>query len=135
MKISKEVEKAYQVAIEARLKAHAPYSKFLVGAAVKLKGEDTIIGGCNVENMSYGATVCAERTAIWKAITEGKKDFEFIVILTQCDPAGPPCGVCRQVLSEFVDGDFDVYLANLDGIQKHYKFKELLPHPFEKDLL
>lgn len=135
MNVSNEVQKAYEVAIASRLKAHAPYSQFLVGAAIKLKGEETYIGGSNVENMSYGGTVCAERTAVWKAVTEGKKEFQFIVVLTQSEPAGTPCGMCLQVLSEFVEADFDVYLANLKGVQKHYKFSELFPHPFDKKLL
>jgi cytidine deaminase len=135
MNITKEVEKAYQVAINTRKNAHAPYSKFLVGAAIKIKNEDQYFGGGNVENMSYGATVCGERTAVWNAVTAGKKDFEFIVVLTQCEPAGTPCGMCLQVLSEFVGPDFLVYLANLDGIQKELKFSELMPYPFDKELL
>ena len=129
--MDKLVEKAWHVALKARENAHAPYSHFKVGAALKLKGMDEIIPGCNVENASFGATVCAERTAIQCSVANhGKTDFEFIVVVTDTDPATQPCALCLQVMSEFAHPDMPVYLANLKGVQYSITFKELLPNPF-----
>ncbi len=113
--------------------AYAPYSNFKVGAAL-LCGDGTVFTGCNVENASYGVTNCAERTALFKAVSEGHTDFTAIAITGGPDgvPAGPcyPCGTCRQALSEFVSSDFDVYLKDEDGKTLSYKFNELLPLTF-----
>lgn len=129
--MDKLVEKAWQVAMNARENAHAPYSQFKVGAALKLKDKEEIISGCNVENASFGATVCAERTAIQCSVANyGKTDFEFIVVVTDTDPATQPCALCLQVLSEFAHPEMPVHLANLNGVQSTILFKDLLPNPF-----
>ena len=127
----KEVSEAYALAKAARDHAHAPYSKFKVGAALKIKGKNELIQGCNVENASYGATVCAERTAFQTAVAKnGKTEYEYIVVITDTEPAVGPCGLCLQVMAEFCPPDFKVYLANLKGVQKETTFKELLKNPF-----
>jgi len=87
-------------AIEAMENAYAPYSKFKVGAALLTKS-GKIYTGCNIENSSYGASVCAERVAIFKAVSEGEHDFELLVVATKTEEPSPPCGICRQVISEF----------------------------------
>jgi cytidine deaminase len=116
-------------AIAARRNAFAPYSKFQVGAAI----EDTdgrIHTGCNVENATYGLTVCAERVAVWKAISEGVRAFRRVAIATDTESLTPPCGACRQILWEFC-GDVEVVLVNLHGKQETYRLKELFPKPFD----
>ena len=129
-----EVQKAYQAALEAREKAYAPYSKYHVGAAVKWHGREKVFSGCNVENSSYGATVCAERIAIFNSITEqGAGQIEFFVLVTE-NLAGP-CGMCLQVMSEFADGKMPVYLGDLEGLQKKCAFEEFLPTAFDKEML
>ena len=122
-----------EMAIEGTNRSYAPYSHFHVGAAL-LSKTGKIYGGCNVENAAYGPSNCAERTAIFKAVSEGEKEFEAIciaggmngVITDFC----PPCGVCRQVLSEFCDRDFKIILANGKGEQKVFTLAELLPESF-----
>ncbi len=129
--VSDKVKQAYDIAIKARSNAHAPYSKFQVGSALKLNGIDDPIPGCNVENASYGGTICAERGSVLSSVAQfGKKDFEFIVVVTDQEEPAVPCAFCLQVMSEFVKADFPVYLGNLKGITKKVLFKELLPHPF-----
>ena len=125
---------AYKTAVEARERAHAPYSGFKVGAALSVKGVEKIYPGCNVENASYGGTVCAERTAMFNAVAEnGKIPFEFCVVVTDTDFATPPCALCLQVFSEFCSPDFPIYLGTVkEGIQKKMLLKELLPVPFNK---
>ena len=111
-------------AIEARLAAYAPYSKFQVGAAlVSESGE--IFTGCNVENLSYGLTICAERNAIFAAVAAGTQRFSAIAVVADSDKAISPCGACRQVMCEF--GDFPVILANLHGEVVQSTVDELLP--------
>src|ERR1700752_865511 len=97
----------------AREHAHAPYSNFRVGAAVRAKS-GRIFSGCNVENASYGLTLCAERVAIFKAISEGERGFDAVAVVTDKDELTPPCGACRQIIWEFC-GDAAVLLANLRG--------------------
>ena len=124
-----------KAAIEAREKAYAPYSHFMVGAAVLTK-DGQVYTGCNVENASYGATNCAERTAFFKAIYDGERAFEKIAIVgamegKEANDTCAPCGVCRQVMMEFCDSEsFQIVLA--DGEEKHMVFtlKELLPYGF-----
>jgi cytidine deaminase len=116
-------------AVEARKKAYAPYSRFKVGAAL-LGKSGKIYLGCNIENASYGLTCCAERTAIFKAISEGEQDFEAIAVATSNGVA--PCGACRQVLSEFAP-DLIVYTANLQGRIKTTSIRILLPNAFTPD--
>jgi len=126
------VQKGYELACQARERAYAPYSNFLVGASLKLTGEDRYFSGCNVENASYGGTVCAERTAIWNTVTElgGKPSIEWMVLVTDTDPASTPCGMCLQVMSEFLDPETPIYLSNLQGIERVLPFKDFLPHAF-----
>ncbi|GAB6098637.1 cytidine deaminase [Halanaerocella petrolearia] len=117
-------EELIEAARKAREQAYAPYSNFKVGAAL-LTAEGDIYTGCNVENSSYGLSNCAERTAIFKAISEGKKDFERLVVVTDTDRPATPCGACRQVISEF-GPDIEVIMANLEGDTIVKEINELL---------
>jgi homotetrameric cytidine deaminase len=131
MQINADVEKTYRVACEGRKNAYAPYSNFKVGAAVKFKGHDLISAGCNVENASYGATICAERGAILSGIaSHGQTEIDHLVVVTDTDPVTVPCALCLQVLSEFCGPETPIYLGNLDGVKDMRLFKELLPMPF-----
>lgn len=131
MKTNSDVQKAYKIALEARRNSYSPYSKFKVGAAIKIKGQTIPIGGCNVENASYGATMCAERTALFSAVAKhGKIKPEFIVIVTGEKNATVPCGLCLQALAEFCPDNMKVYLGNEKEILAEKKFKDFLPHAF-----
>ena len=123
------VEKATQV----REIAYAPFSKFKVGAAVETETGE-IFTGCNVESASYGLTVCAERVAIWKAVSEGKKKFSRIAVVADTEELTPPCGACRQIIWEFC-GDVPVIMANLKGDVETVQMKELLPRAFDMKFL
>ena len=112
----------------ARENAVAPFSKFKVGAALRTKSGKTY-RGCNVENCTYGLTVCAERVALLTALAAGERDFTAIAVVTQSDEPGTPCGPCRQLMWEYC-GDIDVTLANLVGQKTEYKLSTLFPHPF-----
>jgi cytidine deaminase len=118
---------------DARLRAIAPYSKFLVGAALRL-ADGRIVTGCNVENASYGLTMCAERVALLKALSDGHRDFTMIAVVADTDDPTPPCGPCRQLLWEYC-GDIPVVLANLMDIRAHHQLGQLLPFPFDGRLL
>lgn len=118
--------------------SYAPYSRFHVGAALLAK-DGTVWSGCNIENAAYGPSNCAERTAVFKAVSEGCHDFEAIAIaggaenadgIPQISDFCPPCGVCRQVLAEFCGKDFKVILVGKDGSQKILTLGELLPESF-----
>lgn len=125
-------ERLIEEAIRAREFAYIPYSNFAVGAA--LLGEDGLVyRGCNIENSSYGMTNCAERTAIFKAVSEGVKTFKALAITG--DTKGPisPCGACRQVIAEFCVGTMPVYLTNLKGNVQETTVAELLPGAFSKE--
>jgi cytidine deaminase len=122
-----------EAAREVRLKAHAPFSRFLVGAALET-ANGRIITGCNVESATYGLTVCAERVAAFKAVSEGVRDFVRVAVVADTQEPTPPCGACRQVLWELC-GDVEVILANLDAEKAHYQLAGLLPHPFDARLL
>lgn len=125
--------KLVESARKAREKAYAPFSNFKVGAAVEtLEGE--IFVGCNVESASYGLTVCAERVAIWKAVSEGKKNFKRVAVVADTEKLTPPCGVCRQIIWEFC-GDVPVTFANLKGKVETAQMKELLPRAFDTKFL
>jgi cytidine deaminase len=124
-----EYETLITAAKQARENAHAPYSNFRVGAAVRASSGRTF-GGCNIENASYGLTLCAERVAIFKALSEGERNFEAIAVVTDADVLTPPCGACRQILWEFC-GDVPVLLANLQGRRESLKMSELFPKPFD----
>jgi cytidine deaminase len=113
----------------ARLKAHAPFSRFKVGAA--LRGRGRVFTGCNVESASYGLTMCAERVAAGKAISEGISRFDAIAIVTDQARLTPPCGACRQVLWELC-GDIWVHVANTRGESKTMRLSELIPMPFDR---
>jgi cytidine deaminase len=117
----------------ARILAHAPYSHFQVGAAVET-GEGKIFSGCNIENATYGLTVCAERVAVWKALSEGARGFRRVAVVVDTDELTPPCGACRQVLWEFC-ADIEVILANLTGKKAVYRLRDLLPYPFDQRFL
>jgi cytidine deaminase len=122
-------DKLIAAARAARENAHAPYSKFRVGAAL-LARSGNIFSGCNVENASYGLTLCAERTAIVKAISEGERQSEAIAVVTDVEKLTPPCGACRQFIWEFC-GDIPVILANLSGKVERESAARLLPRAFD----
>ena len=125
-------EKLVELAKEAMLRSYSPYSGYRVGAALLCK-DGTVYQGCNIENASYTPTVCAERTAFFKAISDGKREFEAIAICGGKDGvitgAFPPCGVCRQVMREFCDDSFKVLLVDAQGWQTR-TLQELLPYSF-----
>jgi cytidine deaminase len=112
-------------ATEARGRAYAPYSKFAVGAALLTKS-GRVVTGCNVENLSFGLTICAERAAVFAAIALGEKEFEAIAVVADSQTPVTPCGACRQVLAEFA-GDLPVCSANLEGVRFESTIRELLP--------
>lgn len=115
---------------EAMKYAYAPYSNFKVGAALLTESGNIYIG-CNIENISFGATNCAERTAVFKAVSEGEKNFKAIAIVSSSGKFTPPCGICRQVLSEFSE-DMDIILADKDENIKIIKLNELIPFSFDR---
>jgi cytidine deaminase len=117
----------------AREHAHAPHSNFRVGAAVRAKS-GRVFTGCNVENATYGLTLCAERVAVFKAISEGERGFDAVAVVADTDALTPPCGSCRQILWEFC-GDAEVVLANLRGKVERYRMSALLPKPFDDSFL
>jgi cytidine deaminase len=118
-----------EAAKQARENAHAPYSNFRVGAALR-STSGRIFGGCNVENATYGLTMCAERVAIFKAISEGERGFSAIAVVTDTEVLTPPCGSCRQLIWEFC-GDIPVSMANLKGKIEIIQMRELFPRPFD----
>jgi cytidine deaminase len=128
-----EYEALITAATQSRENAHAAYSNFRVGAALR-STSGRIFGGCNVENATYGLTVCAERVAIFKAISEGERGFDAIAVVTETESLTPPCGACRQLIWEFC-GDVPVILANLKGKIEIIPMRELLPKPFDSSSL
>ncbi|MDF1564631.1 MAG: cytidine deaminase [Deltaproteobacteria bacterium] len=122
-----------EAALEARKKAYAPYSGFLVGAAL-LTESGEIVGGCNVENASYGLSICAERTAVARAVAQGHQHFTMVAVATQSSPPSPPCGVCLQTLAEF-ETDLRVVLVNPQGERARLQLTTLLPVRFQKKSL
>src|ERR1700723_3645141 len=120
-------------ALSARENAHAPFSKFLVGAAIE-DDAGRIHTGCNVENATYGLTVCAERIAVFKAISEGARGFRRVVVVADTDTLHPPCGACRQIPWEFC-GDVEIVLANLSGKSEALQLGELFPRPFDSSFI
>ncbi len=127
------LEQLIAMAMQARENAFAPYSNFKVGAAL-LAANGKVYTGCNVENASYGLTVCAERVALWKAISEGEREFTRMAVVTQSDRPASPCGACRQLLWEFC-GDIDIILANTRGARESRRVRELFPLPFDRSFL
>jgi cytidine deaminase len=128
-----ETQTIFSAAAEARKHAHAPYSQFYVGAALVLdQAPSTIYTGCNIENISYGATICAERTAVVKALSEHPHSkIKALALVTDSPQVDCPCGMCLQVLSEFCESSTPIHLCNLKGVQKTVLFKELMPFQFE----
>jgi len=120
-------------AVDVRERAQARFSKFKVGAALETDTGD-VVTGCNVENATYGLTMCAERVALYKAISEGKNVFTRIAVVADTDEPTPPCGSCRQLLWEYC-GDIEVILANLSQVKRRMRLSQLLPLPFDARLL
>ena len=117
----------------ARAHAQAAYSGFRVGAALEC-ADGTVVTGCNIENATYGLTVCAERVALWKALSEGRTTFRRIAVVADTERPTPPCGACRQLLWEYC-GDIEIVLANLQHETGRLQLRELLPMPFDRSLL
>ena len=127
------MDSLFEAALRVRANAHAPYSNFQVGAA--LEDEDgRIHTGCNVENSTYGLTMCAERVAVFKAISEGARKFRRIAIATGSEKLTPPCGACRQILWEFC-GDIEITLVNPAGRTGTLRLSEIFPNPFDDSFL
>jgi len=127
-----DYKKLAKIAIDARENAYVPYSKFKVGAAV-ITEDDSIFTGCNIENASYGATNCAERTAIFKAISEGHKKIKAIAIVGDMSTHTYPCGICRQVIVEFATRDIDIILVKNEEDYIIKTMEEILPGAFTKE--
>jgi len=128
-----ERDSLIEAAKQVRENAHAPFSNFRVGAAVRASS-GRIFGGCNIENSTYGLTLCAERVAIFKAISEGERGFDAIAIVTDTDTLTPPCGACRQIIWEFC-GDIPVTLSNLKDKSETLQMRDLFPRPFDSSSL
>jgi len=124
----KWIEQAY----DAMKSAYVPYSKFPVGAAL-ITEDEVVYKGCNIENSSYGLSNCAERTAIFKAVSEGEKNFKALVVTGKTEGPISPCGACRQVIAEFCDPKMPVYLTNTDGALFETTVEKLLPGAFTKE--
>lgn len=129
--ITEEIKNAHVTAVKAQEHAYAPYSGFQVGAAL-IAADGTVYTGCNVENASYGATICAERGAVMAANADGVRKFQSLVVVTSADPPSVPCALCLQVLAEFCPLDFPVYTANRKEVVNRITLGELLPHPFNE---
>ena len=122
-----------EAALAARKYAHAPFSQFQVGAAIE-DSDGRIHTGCNVENATYGLTICAERVAVFKAISEGARKFTRVAVAADTDVLTPPCGACRQILWEFC-GDIELTLVNPRGKTETFRLKDLFPRPFDASFL
>ena len=128
-----DTENLIEVATRARICSLAPFSNFLVGAALRTEA-GKIYTGCNIESASYGLTVCAERVAIWKALSECERDFTDLVIVVDTEQLTPPCGTCRQIIWEYCK-DAKITLANLKGQSEVVDIRELLPKAFDARFL
>ena len=128
-----DVERLVAEARAVRANAYAPYSRYRVGAAVMVR-DGRIFTGCNVENATYGLTLCAERVAVFKAISEGVRQFRRVAVAADTDTLTPPCGACRQILWEFC-GDVELVLANPHGKTETIRLKDLFPRPFDASFL
>jgi len=131
--LSEDIESLIETAKRAREQAVAPFSNFEVGAAVKT-AEGKVYTGCNVESASYGLTVCAERVAIWKALSEGERQFTDLAVVADTETLTPPCGTCRQIIWEFARGARIVF-ANLEGKSEEFHIADLLPRAFDARFL
>ena len=123
-------EELIERAKEARLAAHAPYSNFEVGAAV-LTADGRVYMGCNIENSTYSLTMCAERVAIFKAVSEGAREIVKVAVVADHENLTPPCGCCRQMIWEFSSDETEVILANLSGDSEKFEIRELFPKAFD----
>ena len=132
--IDEALQQLIDTAKTARLQSIAPFSNFLVGAAVKTQA-GKVYTGCNIESASYGLTVCAERVAIWKALSEGERHFTELAIVADTESLTPPCGTCRQIIHEFCRDDATIVLANLRGETEICTIDELLPRAFDARFL
>lgn len=130
---AENLQSLVEIATSARLKSVAPFSNFLVGAAIKTAG-GKVYTGCNVESASYGLTVCAERVAIWKALSEGEREFTELAVVADTESLTPPCGTCRQIIWEFCK-HATIVLANLSGETQTVSIKDLLPRAFDARFL
>lgn len=119
-----------EAAKAVRERAYCPYSDFQVGSAI-LTDDGSIFIGCNIENRTFGLTVCAERVAVLSAVAQGHRKLAAVVAMTDTEPPSPPCGQCLEVLTEFGHPDLPVLLANVQGDSKEYRLRDFLPHPFE----
>ena len=126
-------DKLIQAALDARIRAHAPYSRFLVGAALE-DDAGRYHTGCNIESATYGLTICAERVAVFKAVSEGARKFRRLTVAADTDRLTPPCGACRQVLWELC-GDIEITLVNPGGKLEVVQLRELFPRPFDASFL
>ncbi len=126
-------EALIDAARRARENAHAEFSHFKVGAALET-ADGRIVTGCNIENATYGLTLCAERVAMFKALSEGHRTFTRVAVVADTEAPTPPCGACRQILWEF-GGDLEVVLANLTAFKGSFRLRDLLPLPFDARLL
>ena len=131
--MSESESQLIEEATAARVRSIAPFSKFLVGAALQTD-EGKVFTGCNVESASYGLTVCAERVAIWKALSEGERNFARLVIVADTEQLTPPCGTCRQIIWEFCK-HATIVLANLHGQKEELHIADLLPRAFDARFL
>jgi cytidine deaminase len=122
-----------EAAVAAREFAHAPFSKFRVGAALE-SADGRVFTGCNIENATYGLTLCAERVAVFKGISEGARLFHRIVVVADTEVLTPPCGACRQILWEFCS-NAELTLANLSGRQERLMLSAIFPRPFDASFL
>jgi cytidine deaminase len=127
-------EKLFAAAVEARGRAYAPYSKFQVGAALWTE-DGAIVPGCNVENASYGLSICAERNAVARMVAEGRKRVAAVAIVVDTEQPCPPCGMCRQVLTEFASANVPVRSRTLKGAEEEHTVGELMPHAFDRGFL
>jgi cytidine deaminase len=128
--MAKRYHELVRIAQEAKQRAHAPYSQFPVGAAL-LSTDGRVYAGCNIEISSYSLTLCAERTAIFKAISEGERNFKAIAVVSDDPECTPPCGACRQVLWDLA-GNIDIVMANPRGKRKIVKLSRLIPNAFDR---
>ena len=131
--MSEDIESLIEAAKRARLQSVAPFSNFQVGAAVRTADGKVYIG-CNIESASYGLTVCAERVAIWKALSEGERHFTELAVVADTETLTPPCGTCRQIIWEFAR-NANIVFANLAGKSEEFHMAELLPHAFDAKFL
>ncbi len=127
-------EALFEAASKVRERAHVPYSRFPVGAAVLFE-DGAVVAGCNVENATYGLTVCAERGAFAAAVAQGHRKPVAVAIVVDTPSPSPPCGMCRQVMAEFSGPDLAVRSRTLKGEEARYTLRELLPHAFTSDFL